>query len=214
MSTPASLMNINTLISQLKKGIARKNRYRVVFSLPNGVIGGPAFVNANSREGAITQIQQQMNPATNGTVNIMCNTMNLPQRSLLTYDMTQNSAPFGVPYSASYDPITFTFYADSTLNTKKYFEIWQSTVVNFSNNTMNYPSEYVSDIQIWTLDVAGNDQYGITLKEAWPVTIGSLDYGYADNDSTQIVSVTMRYKAWIPQSTDVYSLDYFAGLGS
>jgi len=207
MAGTADLLNINTMLSQLRNGIARKNRYQVAFALPAGVNAGDAasFVNPQSQAGQITQMQQQLNPATNGTVNIMCNTMNFPQRSLMTYDITQNSAPFGVPYSAAYDPVTFTFYADGNLNTRTYFEIWQQAVFNIYNNTMNYPSEYVSDIQMWALDARGNQAYGVTLQEAWPVMIASMDYGYADNDTTQIVSVTMRYKAWTPGAYNYYA---------
>lgn len=209
MATPASMMGIQTMIAQLKNGIARKNRYQVAFLLPPGVDpGDSSFVNQDSQSGKITQVQQQMNPATNGAVNIMCNTMNFPQRSLMTFDITQNSAPFGVPYSAAYDPVTFTFYADSTLNTRTYFETWQQAVFNIYNNTMNYPSEYVSDVTMYTLDTTGKQQYGVILQEAWPVTVGSLDYGYADNDSPQIVSVTMRYKAWTPVGQIGSSNDY------
>ena len=207
----ADQMTIQAMLAQLKRGIGRKNRYRVAFTLPAGVGGGGAFVNANSKSGAITAIQQQYNPASAGAVNIMCNTMSMPQRSLLTYDLTQNSAPFGVPYSASYDPATFTFYADQDLNTKKYFDIWQSTVVNLKNNTMNYPSEYVSSVDMWALDTMGQDTYGVHLEEAWPVTVGSVDYGYADNDSVQVISVTFRYKYWQPLDKQVYSLDSESG---
>lgn len=207
MSTPASMMGINTMIAQLKQGIARKNRYQVAFLLPPGIGGETSFVNPDSTAGQITQVQQQLNPASNGAVNIMCNTMTFPQRSLLTFDLNQNSAPFGVPYSASYDPITFTFYADSTLNTRLYFETWQQTVFNIYNNTMNYPSEYVSNISMYALDVTGKQQYGVILQEAWPVTVGSVDYGYSDNDSPQIISVTMRYKAWTPATQSNFAGD-------
>lgn len=213
-----SLMSINTLISQLKNGIARKNRYQVAFVLPSGIADDLPFINAKSKAGVIGQLQNQMNlsSGTNGAINTMCNTCQFPQRSLMTYDINQNSAPFGVPYSASYDPLTFTFYADQNLNSRQYFEIWQSTVCNFSNNTMNYPKEYTQDVKMWHLDTTGKQTYGVTLKEAWPITVGSVDYGYADNDSAQIISVTMRYKAWVPQDVNTFQPwgpeDYSGGL--
>lgn len=120
----------------------------------------------------------------------------MPQRNLMTYEHKQMNAPYKVPYSQSYDPVPFVFYGDSNLDARRYFEIWQNAVVNIQSNTMNFYSEYVSDVTIEQLDKSGNVTYGIKLYEAYPMSISTLDYSYSNRDSIQNISVVLSYKYW------------------
>lgn len=190
-------MNARDFLAHFERGVARQNRFRVEFNLPRGVSASAPGVNMDAVEGNIGRLQSYFNQG-RGSVNIKCHTATFPQRSLLTSEQVQNSAAFRVPYSASYDPVTFSFYADSDLDTRDYFDVWQSAANNFQNNTMNFFSEYVSDVNIIALDVLGNDTYGVTLYEAWPMNIGVLDYSYANMDSFQTTIVTMSFKSWLP----------------
>src|SRR6478736_674970 len=189
-------MTASGFLSNFKKGLARANRYRVEFILPKGIPSGTLGANTDSTQGQIRQMDNYFN--SNGGINIKCHTATLPQRSLLTQGLNQNSAEFRVPYSATYDPVTFSFYANSELDTRDYFEIWQSTVCNFSNNTMNFLEEYVTDVNIFALDTAGKDRYRITLYEAWPLNIGAIDMSYSSIDSYQSTTVTLAFKSWLP----------------
>lgn len=194
----ASNGNFWDFLSHFSQGFAQQSRYRVEFTLPSGVnlAAGTIGVNTESTIGNIQQIQNQFNAK--GGINIKCHSMTFPQRSLMTYEHKQNSAPFRIPYSSTYDPVTFGFYADAQLDTRDYFDIWQAAVVNVGTNTINFYDEYVSDIKMWALDNQGNDSYGVILYEAWPLNIGTIDYAYAASNSYQTSTVTMSYKTWQP----------------
>lgn len=194
----ASNGNFWDFLSHFQQGFAQPSRYRVELNLPSGVnlASGTIGVNTESTVGKIRQMENYFNAK--GGINIKCHSMTFPQRSLMTYEHKQNSAPFRIPYSSTYDPVTFSFYADGQLDTRDYFDIWQAAVVNVGTNTINFYDEYVADIKLWALDSQGNDTYGVVLYEAWPINIGTLEYAYSASNSYQTSTVTMSYKTWQP----------------
>lgn len=189
--------SVKEFLAHFSKGLSRSNRYRVEFILPQGIPAGTLGANTDAQAGNIQQLQSYFNSGRGG-VNIKCHTATFPQRSMLTAGLNQNSAEFRVPYSATYDPVTFSFYANSEMDTRDYFEVWQSAVCNFSNNTMNFLNEYTADVSIFALDQTGRDSYGVTLYEAWPLNIGTIDVSYSAQDAYQTTIVTMSYKSWLP----------------
>jgi len=201
-------LSVQEFMSYFKAGPGRPNRFRVELNLPAGVdtsVGDSfSFVNSSAQTGQITSTQSKYNSG-RGAINIMCNQATFPQRTLLTWELNQNSASFKTPYSYEYDPITFSFYADSNLNTRKYFEIWQSAVANIQNNTMNYMSEFVSPVTIYQMDTAGNDTYSVQLIDAWPITVGSVDLSMANSNQIHNITVTMAYRTYTSDSDDDYA---------
>lgn len=197
-------------LSAFERGAARPNRYRVEFNLPQGLSGSSAQansigINGDALASNIRRMQQYFQgqisgPAGNmGSINIKCEHATFPQRSMMTYEHRQNSAPFRLPYSSAYDPVTFSFYSDSDLDTRDYFDVWQSVVSNFTTNTMNFYNEYVSDIKIYQMDIQGNDTYSVSLFESWPINVGSFEVSYGQFDTVTITNVTMAYKYWQPK---------------
>jgi hypothetical protein len=132
----------------------------------------------------------------------MCHSCSLPQRTLLTYDHKQLAAPYRVPYSQSYDPVTFSFYADTDYSTREYFDIWQNAAINIGSNTVNYYNEFTSDVRITTIDIEGNDAYFVDLYEAYPINIGVVDLSYSTMNAVQTVTVTLSYKYWASSGND------------
>lgn len=184
-------------ISNFKKGFAKPNRFRVEFTLPSGVsLNGIADANTESLATNINAMEHYFNK--NGSVNIKCHTMTFPQRTLQTFETRLNSAPFKIPFSAVYDPITFSFYMDSTLDTRQYFEIWQAATVNVSNNTLNFYNEYVSDIKMFIENDHGQDAYGIQLYEAYPIGISIMEMAYNSDNQVLSTQITMSFKYWLP----------------
>ena len=198
-------MDYKTFLSNFQGGISRPNKYRVEFNLPAGVNLSPGdiSVNGDATRGSIRRWEQHFNRS--AALNIKCHTMTFPQRSLLTMEHRQNSAPFRTPYSATYDPVTFSFYANSLMDSRDYFEVWQSAVVNLGSNTMNFYDEYVSDIHMFMLDDYGEDAYKVSLFEAYPLNIGIIDASYSQSNNVTSCTVTMAFKSWQPEynSTEV-----------
>ncbi len=152
--------------------------------------------NIDAIEGNISVLGAALNA--NSSIDIKCHTMTMPQRSLMTYEHKQNFAPVRLPYSAAYDPVTFSFYADSRYDTRTFFETWQSAVMNFGTNTVNFYDEYKADIHMYTLNDYGEDAYKVTLFDAYPLNIGVVDLSYSQSNNYQTITVTMSFRYWTP----------------
>lgn len=164
------MSSVSEFVGHLKNGLARPNRYIVDIISP---IGGDE------------------------TVQIFCHTCQLPMRGLMTFEhKTHVGPPYKAPYSSSYEPVTFTFYADSNMNTRRYFDEWQQEVNNSWSNTNNYMNNFKGEIKITTLNQEGNERYSVKLHDAYPLNIGAVDLSYSQNNALTNVSVTISYRIW------------------
>ena len=190
--------SIPDFISQLSGlgGIAHANRYWIEFNLPLGVgtNGGEYQINAKSQKGNISTENIIYN--SQGQIGIMCQSAQFPGRSYMTTESRHYPNMFKIPYTAQYDDISFTFTLTKNLNERKFFEIWQESVVNITTGTLNFYNEYVSNIKMHQLDSCGNPSYSIELVNAYPIALGGLDYSFADTDGVLTSSVTFTYEYW------------------
>lgn len=187
--------SISRLVSQFgDAGIAKANRYRVEFQLPSGIRQHAYFTNTKSEAGEISSMHTTLNGS--GAVNIMCHSCTLPSRELQSFDIKQFGPPHRMPMTVNYSPISFGFYSDGNLSTRRYFDIWQTAAHNISSNTFNFYNEYVADIRVTVLDASGNDTYFVDIYECWPSSIPQVDYSYSNMDQAQSFAVVMQYKYW------------------
>lgn len=187
-------------LSHFKSGVMKANRYRLEFSLPKGCSGSNVNdVNQFSRTAGMKAADILYNR--NGSINIKAHTVTFPQRTFQTFEVRHNSAPFRLPYTNVYDPVTFSFYTDNNLDVRRYFDIWQGAIMNFSNNTCNFYNEYVSDVNMYIQDEHNDDVYGIRLIDAFPLGQSILDMSYSSENQFLNASVTFSYKYWLPHSS-------------
>lgn len=187
-------MTHNNFLSHFRNGIMKPNRYEVEFNLPIGVSQAISGVNPEVTVAGLMLTQNKYN--SKGGVNIKCHTATLPQRTLQTWETMHNASPIRVPYSQVYDPVTFSFYADGNADTRWFFDLWQQAAVNVKTNTMNFYDEYTSNVTITVLNEADKPVYGVTLFDAYPLSVGAMDLSYSQNNNYQTVVATLTYRRW------------------
>lgn len=185
--------DIWTFITAFENGVAKPTKFRLEMSLPKGARG--TMVNTESRSGNIRNVERNLN--TKDSVSIKCHTMSTPRRGFNTFEVTQNNIKFKMPYGVTYEPVTFSFYADARLDSLKYFEVWQAAVMNYSDNTMNFFDEYTSDINLFILDDEGNDVYGIKLIQAYPTNLSPIELSYGNVNNLLNINVTFNYRYYL-----------------
>lgn len=164
------MSSINEFIGHLKNGLARPNRYVVDIIAPIG--GDP-------------------------TIQIFCHTCQLPMRSLATFEhKTHIGPPYKAPYSTNYEPVTFTFYADKYMNSRRFFDHWQQRVSHVWSNMNYFMDEFKGTVIITTLDQEGKPGYKVKLYDAFPINVGAVDLSYSQNNALTNVSVTLSYRIW------------------
>ena len=208
---------IQNFISSMNKsgGFARTSKYAVVITPPtslrqlagernsttSGAGGqsfdnGPANPNASNMQALHKQLGQQ--------VNLHCNTVSMPGHDLQAQDQQHGSAP-GRQIVTSHDyagTIAASFYLDSHMRERHFFEQWQKMAVNTNTHKANYYDDYIGTMEIFQLDGQGEITYGIKATEVYPSTIGGIEYAYANTNTIATQAVQFQYRQWFNLTAD------------
>ena len=210
---------IQNFIASMNKsgGYARTSKYAVVITPPTSlaqlaseriepvVEGGrfeqgfpssPANPNASTMQSLYKQLGQQ--------VNLHCNTVSMPGHDLQAQDMQHGSAP-GRQIVTSHDyagTINASFYLDTHLRERHFFEMWQKMAVSTQTHKANYYDDYIGTMEIFQLDGNGEITYGIKATEVYPTTIAGIEYAYANSNQIATQAVSFEYRQWYNLTAD------------
>jgi hypothetical protein len=170
---------IKDFVAQVKsKGLARTNRFAVVFTPPAGV-----------------------SSATLKNILLFCSNATLPGTN---YATVQNRS-FGefreVPYEKLYDTCTLEFYVDTELQVKKLFDDWINVIQDPTTRTFNYYNDYISNMLIEVQDLNDKTRYQMILRECYPKSISSIQLDQGSKDVMK-VQVQMMYKYYTTTPVD------------
>ena len=185
------IQNFIASMSQAK-GFARTSKYAVVIS-------PPAQLRQESAE-----FGENFLSNTNRQVNLHCNSVSMPGHDLQAQDMQHGSAP-GRQIVTSHDyagTIAASFYLDSHLRERHFFEQWQRSAVNTQTHKANYYDDYIGTMEIYQLDGDGEITYGIKATEVYPSTIAGIEYAYANTNQIAIQAVQFQYRQWYNLTSD------------
>jgi hypothetical protein len=202
------------------EGFARKARYYAEFQLPKGlpnVIGNinnplgdfnfeqestaaEETVGAFPSQTDLLAVQQ----ANGRRVRAFCSAIEMPDREIVVKEVRHGNKPARkIAYDFKSGNISATFYADKFMRERSYFELWQKSAVSTSTSfNVNYYDNYVTDLNIFQLGQYASRQdrdditYGVSLIDAFPVSIAKVDYS-ADANTVQTVSVDFSFRYWI-----------------
>ena len=207
---------IQNFIASMNKsgGYARTSKYAVVITPPTSLAqlaserniiapqtpfqsdAGPANPNASNMKALHSQLGQQ--------VNLHCNTVSMPGHDLQAQDMQHGSAP-GRQMVTSHDyqgTIAATFYLDTHMRERHFFEQWQKMAVNTNTHKANYYDDYIGSMEIFQLDGNGEITYGIKATEVYPTTIAGIEYAYANANQIATQAVQFQYRQWFNLTSD------------
>jgi len=202
------------------EGFARKARYYAEFQLPKGlpnVIGNinnplgdfdfdqestaaEETVGAFPSQTDLLAVQQ----ANGRRVRAFCSAIEMPDREIVVKEVRHGNKPARkIAYDFKSGNISATFYADKFMRERSYFELWQKSAISTSTSfNVNYYDNYVTDLNIFQLGQYASRQdrdditYGVSLIDAFPVSIAKVDYS-ADANEVQTISVDFSFRYWI-----------------
>jgi hypothetical protein len=165
---------LNKFISKVKQdGLARTNRYTVLF-------GGMASAGLNQKLDIL----------------LLCDQVQIPGTNFNTSDMRTYGEVRKTPYERLYEDVNMSFYVDTNMQVKKFFDDWMNRIQNPTTRNFNYYDSYVQDITIEVQDLKNQSRYGIKLYEAFPKSIGAVQLDYAGKDIMKL-SVNFAYKYYL-----------------
>jgi len=210
---------INEFVSSMSKakGFARTARYAVRITPPTSleslanlrnttvITEGagktrtesiPSNPNANNMQQLAKQLGRQ--------IDLHCDSISMPGHDLQTQSVQHGSAPArDMVQSHDYaGNISASFYLDSHLRERHFFEMWMKMAVNIYTHKANYYDDYIGSMEIFQLD--GNNQvtYAIKATEVYPTTIGALEYSYANSNQIAKMNVGFAYRQWYNMTSD------------
>lgn len=160
-------------------------------------------IRSNLRQGVARTSHYEMIIEGNRDITFRTISISAPGRSIGATASGVYGAVQEVGHSALYQPVTAQLYCRPDHTERKFFASWQDGIVGPArlfgagqdeSFDVGYYKDYVKDVTIKQYDEQGNKKNEIKLIEAYPRTVGELNYTYQTNELlTFTVSLQFRY---------------------
>ena len=190
------------------EGMARPTRYLVRFNMPNNIVLGNNSEGLDNEEIEARAVAKQGINDIGGqelarTVGMMCESIEMPARSVTTADSITYGPKRKMPTGYNFPgEVQLSVYGDKFLRQRMFFETWQKMIFDINSHNMNYYDEYTGSVDIMQLGSfqSNNDRdrvtYMVRLYECYPQTIGSYDYSYGSTNEIVKLPITLNYRNW------------------
>ncbi len=195
--SPGSIDDFKSTIGK-RGGLAKTNRFAIFMSPPS-----QSLLNINLQDIAISAISGNFNPKSlindPRDIGLLCESCSIPGRQIQTMDHSHFRQSVKVANSYINEDVTFVFHLTNDYYMKKMFDRWSSLIIDPETYKLNYNSEYQRDITIQQLNEKNVPVYGITLRNAYPVTVESVELNNSSENGMQKLSITMTYEDFVPE---------------
>jgi hypothetical protein len=152
-------------------GLSRQNRFYVMISPPVSI--------------GTTDLQ---------TILLMCQTASVQGVSVTTAPVRTTGEQFEAPYDRAFAGASMTFFVDTELKVRYFFDLWINSIQNPQTRTFGYAKEFKSpEIEIGVLKLDDSPSYKIKLYDAFPKSVGALSLS-GDNNNIMTLDVQFDYK--------------------
>ena len=175
--TVFSVEKIRTAAGAFAKG----NRYNVVIIPPTELTGHSAL----------------------NRTQFLCEAISLPTKSLASTPQDIYGPPREIPYRETFTEAALSFILDDAFTLKRFFDEWQTKIINPETGNVNYWNTFIGSIMITRLpndsgDFLGSgDRYKVELREVYPSAVGEIALGHTQGNEILRLSVTFKYRKWI-----------------
>jgi hypothetical protein len=178
-----------------RSGLARQNRFALFMTPPQQTLLNLDLQNAaaNLLSGSFSVGSLVNDPR---DIALLCNNCQLPGRQIQTLEkqFLDFRQSIKVPTGYFNEDINFEFHLTNDYYIKKIFDRWSGSIIDQETYHLKYDSEYKTDVTIQQLNEQNIPVYGVKLKNAYPVTVNSVDLNNESSDTTQKLSVTMTFE--------------------
>jgi len=195
--SPGSIDDLKATIGK-RGGIAKTNRFAIFMSPPDS-----SLLNINLQDIGVSLISGTFNAKSlindPRDIGLLCESCSIPGRQKKTMEHSHFRNTVKVPNNYINEDITFTFLLTNDYYMKKMFDKWSELIIDPESYKLNYNAEYQRDITIQQLNEKNVPVYGIKLKNAYPISVSSIELSNTGENSIQKLSVTMTYEDFEPE---------------
>ena len=186
-----SIDNLKSIISK-KGGLAKTNRFLVIFTPPTQPL---LNLSLNSVVGKLTKGDNPLKNLINNPRDIafLCESVNLPGRQIATTDYTAQKQTVKIPNGFIDEDVSMSFILTNDFFMKEVFDTWMSGIVDTNSYTLGYKSDFQADITIQALNEDDIPTYSITLINAYPIAMGSIELDNNTENGYLKLPITFAY---------------------
>jgi len=148
-----------------------------------------------------------------GDLNLLCNSVTMPGRQVLTNDRRIGMEYQKVAYGYAVPDVAMSFYVLNDYGIKKYFDTWYDTTVFDDNQVVPYKTNYIRDVRIHQLrkpiinkdfnigpvnidiGIGQGTPYSVVLKDAFPTSVNAIELNNELDGLVQL-NVEFSYTNW------------------
>lgn len=181
-------------------GLAKPDRFLVFISLPTGSLLS-RLVNTDLQGLASTALSGNLSLSSfindPRDMSLLCESCQFPGRVLNYIDNPDNmyGPTSKIVNGYSNEDCTMTFHVTNDFYVLKFFQKWQDKILNQkSNQIVNYPDTYSTNITIQAINDQNIPTYSVKLIKAYPQNIQAISFDNNSTDQTIKLSVTFAMK--------------------
>jgi len=194
------MSDIDKLKSTISKkgGIARANRFRVIFTPPKTSLLNLNLetVISSAISGNFTARNLINDPR---DIDMLCDSVTIPGKQISTIDYQAQRESIKVPYGTIHDDVTLSFILTNDYYMKTVFDNWINNIVNNSTYTVAYKKDITTDVIIQQLDEKNTPIYGVKLRGAFPTTMNEIVLSNESENTIQKLNVSFSYDKYKPE---------------
>jgi hypothetical protein len=186
-----SIDSLKSIISK-KGGLAKSNRFLVIFTPPTQPL---LNLSLNNIVGKLARKENPLKNIINNPRDIafLCESVSLPGRQIATTDYTAQKQTIKIPNGFIDEDVSMSFILTNDFFMKEVFDVWMSGIIDTDSYTLGYKSDYQADITIQALSEDDVPTYSITLINAYPIAMGSIELDNSTENTYLKLPITFAY---------------------
>jgi hypothetical protein len=181
-----------------KGGLARANRFRVIFTPPTQSLLNlnPQTIISSVISGNFSAKNLINDPR---DIDILCDSVSIPGRQISTIDYIAEKQSVKIPYGELHDDVTCTFLLTNDYYMKTVFDSWIGSIVDMDQYSLAYKKDITTDVIIQQLDEENTPIYGVKLEGAFPTTVNDIELSNESENTIQKLGVSFSYDKYVPE---------------
>ena len=194
------MSDIDKLKSTISKkgGLAKANRFNVMFTPPSG-----GLFNFNLQGIISSAISGTYNPKNlindPRDIALLCDSVVIPGKQISTIEQQTLREVIKIPYGYITDDVALSFLLTNDYYIKNMFDTWINTIVDKDKYCIAYKKDIVTDVIIQQLDEQNTPIYGVKLEGAFPVSMSEISLSNENENTISRLNVSFAYDRYVPE---------------
>lgn len=185
-----------------KNNIARSNRFKITFNIPQKLLapkgeqGSPGDSGKNFMQ-SIGDTVKAMKPSSAidsvNAISLTCMIVDIPGVQENVTEIGYGNYNRRIVHGRTYGDFHTSFLITGKYAEKKLFDTWLGIINDESSKSVEFYDEYISDIIVECLDMQDATVYTFTLTEAFPISVGSIRMDRTAQNQQLILDVAWAF---------------------